>query len=67
MLLHSLPTAPPARLLDAYGQEEKSETRIELKTFQVFLSGIAAWARDEKIARNGFWVCIRILDATSQN
>ncbi|KAJ8094980.1 hypothetical protein PM082_010197 [Marasmius tenuissimus] len=36
------------------GGEEKPETRIGLKTFKVFLSEIATWARDEKIIRNGF-------------
>jgi hypothetical protein len=36
--------------------EERPETRIELKTFRVFLSEIATWARDEKIVMNGFQV-----------
>ncbi|KAJ6568400.1 rab-GTPase-TBC domain-containing protein [Mycena vulgaris] len=33
---------------------EKPETRIELRTFQFFLSEIATWARDERIVSNGF-------------
>ncbi|KAF9063947.1 rab-GTPase-TBC domain-containing protein [Rhodocollybia butyracea] len=36
------------------GVEEKPETRIQLRTFQYFLSEIATWARDEKIVSNGF-------------
>jgi TBC1 domain family member 8/9 len=48
--------APPALVTTGDGsvQEEKPETRIELKTFQFFLSEIATWARDEKIVMNGF-------------
>jgi len=38
------------------GQEEKVETRIELRTFRHFLCEIASWARDEKIVSNGFQV-----------
>lgn len=34
----------------------KEETRISLKTFRIFLSEIATWARDEKIVSNGFQV-----------
>ncbi|GJJ11457.1 hypothetical protein Clacol_005690 [Clathrus columnatus] len=33
---------------------ERFETRIGLKTFRVFLSNIATWARDESIVSNGF-------------
>ncbi|KAE9405257.1 TBC-domain-containing protein [Gymnopus androsaceus JB14] len=44
---------PPASLLSE-GVEEKPETRIQLRTFQYFLSEIATWARDEKIVSNGF-------------
>ncbi|KAJ3893867.1 rab-GTPase-TBC domain-containing protein [Lentinula edodes] len=44
---------PPPTLLND-GVEEKPETRIQLKTFQYFLSEIATWARDEKIVSNGF-------------
>ncbi|KAF8517918.1 rab-GTPase-TBC domain-containing protein [Hysterangium stoloniferum] len=33
---------------------ERHETRIGLKTFKVFLSEIATWARDETIVSNGF-------------
>ncbi|TFY76730.1 hypothetical protein EWM64_g7281 [Hericium alpestre] len=36
------------------GMEERAETRIELKTFRIFLSEIATWARDEKIVTNSF-------------
>lgn len=46
---------PPPKLLNAGdGQDEKPETRIQLRTFQYFLSEIATWARDEKIVMNGF-------------
>ncbi|KIY44988.1 TBC-domain-containing protein [Fistulina hepatica ATCC 64428] len=43
---------PPPSLIG--GQDEKPETRIQLRTFQYFLSEIATWARDEKIVMNGF-------------
>ncbi|KAJ6450333.1 hypothetical protein C8R47DRAFT_1261517 [Mycena vitilis] len=33
---------------------ENPETRIELRTFQFFLSEIATWSRDERIVSNGF-------------
>ncbi|KAL0570667.1 hypothetical protein V5O48_011291 [Marasmius crinis-equi] len=53
---------PPALVTTAGGMgadgmgvgEEKPETRVGLRTFRVFLSEIATWARDEKIIRNGF-------------
>ncbi|THH10567.1 hypothetical protein EW146_g8334 [Bondarzewia mesenterica] len=45
---------PPSLLLTKDAVEERPETRIELKTFRVFLSEIATWARDEKIVTNGF-------------
>ncbi|KAJ6621467.1 TBC-domain-containing protein [Mycena sp. CBHHK59/15] len=51
------PDAPPPPTLVAAGDvgtEEKPETRIELRTFQHFLSEIATWARDERIVSNGF-------------
>ncbi|KAI0032681.1 TBC-domain-containing protein [Vararia minispora EC-137] len=49
------PVAPPPSLLATKdAPEERPETRIELKTFRVFLSEIATWARDEKIVVNGF-------------
>ncbi|KAJ7066781.1 rab-GTPase-TBC domain-containing protein [Mycena belliarum] len=51
------PDAPPVPTLVApgdLGTEEKPETRIELRTFQFFLSEIATWARDERIVSNGF-------------
>jgi TBC1 domain family member 8/9 len=38
-------------------ETERPETRIELKTFRVFLSEIVTWARDELIVSNGFQVC----------
>jgi hypothetical protein len=53
------PDAPPPPSLVAAGDigtEEKPETRIELRTFQFFLSEIATWARDERIVSNGFQV-----------
>ncbi|KII87177.1 hypothetical protein PLICRDRAFT_42827 [Plicaturopsis crispa FD-325 SS-3] len=47
--------APPPALFSPAGEnEERPETRIELKTFQFFLSEVASWARDEKIVLNGF-------------
>ncbi|KAJ7147645.1 rab-GTPase-TBC domain-containing protein [Mycena crocata] len=51
------PDAPPPPALVSAGEvgtEEKPETRIELRTFQFFLSEIATWARDERIVSNGF-------------
>lgn len=49
--------APPPSLFTTSGEnEERLETRIELRTFQYFLSEIATWARDEKIVLNGFQV-----------
>ncbi|KAG6820202.1 hypothetical protein H0H93_004052 [Arthromyces matolae] len=51
----SAPVNPPPTLLQPHdGTEEKPETRIELRTFQHFLSEIATWARNEKIVSNGF-------------
>ena len=52
----------PPSLLSANGDnEERPETRIQLRTFQYFLSEVATWARDEKIVSNGFQVCHRIV------
>lgn len=51
----SLP--PPSLLTTKDNSEERPETRIELRTFKVFLSEIATWARVEKIVSNGFQVC----------
>ncbi|KAI0091573.1 TBC-domain-containing protein [Irpex rosettiformis] len=48
----SLP--PPSLLTTKDSPEERPETRIGLKTFRVFLSEIATWARIEKIVSNGF-------------
>jgi len=45
---------PPSLLTTKDGAEERPETRIELRTFKVFLSEICTWARDEKIVSNGF-------------
>ncbi|KAJ7760186.1 rab-GTPase-TBC domain-containing protein [Mycena olivaceomarginata] len=49
---------PPPSLISTSGEvggtEEKPETRIQLRTFQFFLSEIATWARDERIVSNGF-------------
>jgi hypothetical protein len=53
------PVPPPISLLatkDAV--EERPETRIGPNTFNVFLSEIATWARDEKIVINSFQVCL---------
>jgi hypothetical protein len=47
---------PPSLVLAKDAPEERPETRIGLRTFKVFLSEIATWARDEKIVRNGFQV-----------
>lgn len=41
----------PRIQVDATG---RVETRIDLKTFRVFLSGIATWAREETITSNAF-------------
>lgn len=49
---------PPSLLTTKEGYESRPETRIGLKTFRVFLSEIATWARDEKIVRNGFQVSV---------
>jgi TBC1 domain family member 8/9 len=52
------PVEPPPSLLTTKDvPEERPETRIELRTFKVFLSEIATWARNEKIVVNGFQVC----------
>ncbi|KAJ7803212.1 rab-GTPase-TBC domain-containing protein [Mycena olivaceomarginata] len=51
---------PPPSLISTSGEvggtEEKPETRIQLRTFQFFLSEIATWARDERIVSNGFQI-----------
>lgn len=58
---------PPPSLLTMAGEsEERPETRIELRTFQYFLSEIATWARDEKIVLNGFQVSLLTLVISSQ-
>ncbi|EIM86543.1 TBC-domain-containing protein [Stereum hirsutum FP-91666 SS1] len=49
-----VPPVAPALLTTKDTAEERPETRIGLKTFRVFLSEIATWARDEKIVTNGF-------------
>lgn len=51
---------PPSLLTTKDGSEERPETRIGLRTFKVFLSEIATWARDEKIVSNGFQVSVDI-------
>ena len=48
--------APLSLLTTKDAVEERPETRIGLKTFRVFLSEIATWARDEKVVINGFQV-----------
>ena len=51
------PVAPtPVLLSPNDGTAERPETRIELRTFQHFLSEIATWARNEKVVTNGFQV-----------
>jgi TBC1 domain family member 8/9 len=62
-LFKALVIAPPPppimikRKLEGEEEEtERPETRIELKTFRVFLAEIATWARDELIVSNGFQV-----------
>lgn len=58
---------PPQSLLTTRdGQEERPETRIGLRTFRVFLSEIATWARTEKIVSNGFQVS-RVIDLSCYN
>lgn len=52
---------PPALLITKDGHEERPDTRIGLKTFRVFLSEIATWARTERIVSNGFQVSLRPL------
>jgi hypothetical protein len=56
------PPPPPVMIKRKLeGEEEESErpeTRIELKTFRVFLAEIATWARDELVVSNGFQVCM---------
>ncbi|KAI0048786.1 TBC-domain-containing protein [Auriscalpium vulgare] len=49
------PVQPPIALLTTKDAvEERPETRIELRTFRLFLSEIVTWARDDKIVTNGF-------------
>lgn len=48
-------SARPASTLSAPSKDEdKPEVRIDRKTFGIFIGGIASWARDEKLVRNGF-------------
>jgi hypothetical protein len=42
---------PPRIQVDAHG---RVETRIDLKTFRVFLADIATWAREETVTTNAF-------------
>lgn len=42
--------------VDNLTDNQRQETRIGLQTFQIFLSEIVTWARDEKLIRNGFQV-----------
>ncbi|GHJ83929.1 hypothetical protein NliqN6_0331 [Naganishia liquefaciens] len=46
-----VPPATPGSAQDSAG---KLETRIDLKTFKIFLSEIATWARDETVTANAF-------------
>lgn len=43
--------APPRIQVDAQG---RVETRIDLRTFKVFMADIATWAREETITTNAF-------------
>lgn len=45
---------PPSLLATNDASPERAETRIGIPTFQVFLSEILTWARNEKIVINGF-------------
>lgn len=45
---------PPLTPGSAQDSAGKLETRIDLKTFKIFLSEIATWARDETITANAF-------------
>jgi hypothetical protein len=33
---------------------EKAEVRIDRETFGIFMAGVATWARDETLVKNGF-------------
>ena len=57
---------PPTLLTTRDTQEERPETRIGLKTFRVFLSEIATWARNERIVSNGFQVMSPIIRMTGR-
>jgi hypothetical protein len=60
--LRSLAVPPPEALVttaDGSTQAERAETRIGLRTFRVFLSEAATWARDEKVVMNGLTVRAR--------
>lgn len=52
--LAALPPSTPSKLRESEELSDRTETVIDLATFRVFLSDIAAWARDEKIINNGF-------------
>jgi len=47
---------PPTLLTTTDAPLDRMETRVGMRTFQVFLSEVATWARDEKIVLNGFQV-----------
>lgn len=59
-------TTPQPSLLTL--ESERHDTRIGLRTFRLFLSEIATWARDEKIVINGFQVIkpIVVNDVTTE-
>ncbi|EJU03585.1 TBC-domain-containing protein [Dacryopinax primogenitus] len=40
--------------LETTDAQGRPETRIDLKTFRIFLSNVATWARDESIVSNAF-------------
>jgi TBC1 domain family member 8/9 len=63
VLFKALCIAPPPPVImtkriipGAEEESERPETRIELRTFRVFLAEIATWARDEYVVSNGFQV-----------
>jgi hypothetical protein len=47
----AVPMATPGSAQDSAG---RLETRIDLKTFKLLLSGLCSWARDETIYQNAF-------------
>jgi hypothetical protein len=72
VLFKAICEAPPVDVKVTALQEEankdamgRPETRIGLRTFRVFLSEVATWARDETIVSNGFQVSFYIASCIS--